>query len=124
MQDVKKEIRSRIGIGKASFTSMNKVLTSRNIDMALRIRVLKCYVWSILLLYYGCEAWSLSSVIMKKREDFETWLYRKILRISWKDGITKDEDYRRMGTVNACLLYLHSLATVFQNGRHLSSHRY
>ena len=36
-----KEIRRRIGIAKSSFTSMNKVLTSRNIDMAVRIRVLK-----------------------------------------------------------------------------------
>ena len=44
-----KEIRRRIGIAKSSFTSMNKVLTSRNIDMAVRIRVLKCYVWSTLL---------------------------------------------------------------------------
>ena len=49
-----KEIRRRIGIAKSSFTSMNKVFTSRNIDMAVRIRVLKCYVWSTLL--YGCEA--------------------------------------------------------------------
>ena len=67
-----KEIRRRIGIAKSSFTSMNKVLTSRNIDMAVRIRVLKCYVWSTLL--YGCEAWNLSSVMMKKLEAFETWL--------------------------------------------------
>ena len=49
-----KEIRRRIGIAKSSFTSMNKVLTSRNIDMAVQIRILKCYVWSTLL--YGCEA--------------------------------------------------------------------
>ena len=39
-----KDIRGRIGIAKSSFTSMNKVLISRNIDMAARIRVLKCYV--------------------------------------------------------------------------------
>ena len=39
-----KEIRRRITIAKSSFTSMNKVLTLRNIDMAVRIRVLKCYV--------------------------------------------------------------------------------
>ena len=49
-----KEIRRQIGIAKSRFTSMNKVLTSRNIDMAVRIRVLKCYVWSTLL--YSCEA--------------------------------------------------------------------
>ena len=67
--------------------------------MAVQIRVLKCYVWSTFL--YGCEAWTLSSVMMKKLEAFETWLYRKML--SWKDRITNDEVYRRMGTSNALL---------------------
>ena len=43
---------------------------------AVRIRVLKCYVWSTLL--YGCEAWTLTSVMIKKIEAFETWLYRKM----------------------------------------------
>ena len=65
-----KEIRRRIGIAKSSFTSMNKVLSSRNIDMAVRIRVLKCYAWSTLL--YGCKAWT--SVMMNTFEAFETWL--------------------------------------------------
>ena len=41
--------------------------------------------------------------MMKKLEAFETWLYRKMLRISWTDRITNDEEYRRMGTVNALL---------------------
>ena len=57
-------IKIRIGIAKSSFTSMNKVFTSRNINMAVLLRVLKCYVCSTLL--YAFEAWTLSSVIMKK----------------------------------------------------------
>ena len=76
-------------------------LTLRNIDMAVLIRVLKCYVWSTLL--YGCEAWTLSSVVMKTLEVFEIWLYRKMLRISWKDRISNDEVYRGMGTGKALL---------------------
>ena len=63
-----KEIIKRIGIAKSSFTSMNTVLTSRNIDMAVRIRVLKGYVWSTLL--YGYEACTLSSVMTKKTGRF------------------------------------------------------
>ena len=35
-----KEIRRRIGVPESSFTSLNKVLTSRNIDMSVRVRVL------------------------------------------------------------------------------------
>ena len=50
-----KEIRRRIGIAMSVFTSMSKVLSSRNIYMyiyiyiyiymTVRIRVLRCYVW-------------------------------------------------------------------------------
>ena len=52
----KKEIRRRIGIAKSAFSSMSKVLTSRDIHMTVRIKVLRCYVWSTLL--YGCETWT------------------------------------------------------------------
>ena len=95
MQDVKRRLEVEL-VAKSSFTSMNKVFTSKNIDMPVRITVLKCYVWLTLL--YGCEAWTLSSLMMKKLEAFETLLYRNMLRISWKDIITNDEVYRRIGT--------------------------
>ena len=41
-----KEIRRKIGIAKSAFTSMSKVLTSRDIHMIVRIKVLRCYVCS------------------------------------------------------------------------------
>ena len=39
-----KETRRRIGIAKSTFTSMNIILTARNISIAVRLRVLKCYI--------------------------------------------------------------------------------
>ena len=42
--------------GQSTSTSMKKVFTSSDKDMAVRLRVLKCYVWSTLL--YGCETWT------------------------------------------------------------------
>ena len=58
------EIRRRIGIAKSAFTSMSKVLTSRDIHMTVHIKVLRCYVWSTLL--YGCETWTISVAMQKK----------------------------------------------------------
>ena len=37
----------------------------------LRLRVLKCYVWSTLL--YGSETWTLSSDVMRQLEATEMW---------------------------------------------------
>ena len=60
-----KEIRRRIGIAKSAFTSISKVLTSRDIHMTVRIKVLRCYVWSTLL--YGCETWTICGYAEKNR---------------------------------------------------------
>ena len=46
-----KDVRQRIAIAKSAFTSLEKVLKNRNINIQLRCRFLKCYVWSTLL--YG-----------------------------------------------------------------------
>ena len=71
-----KEIRRRIGIAKSTFTSMNIILTARNISIAVRLRVLKWYIWSTLL--YGCETWTISGDMIKKLEALETWFYRRM----------------------------------------------
>ena len=44
---------------------MSKVLTSRDIHMTVRIKVLRCYVWSTLL--YGCETWTITVAMQKNR---------------------------------------------------------
>ena len=73
-----KEIRRRIGIAKSAFISMSKVLTSRDIHMTVRIKMLRCYVWSTLL--YGCNTWTIYVAMQKKLDAFETWLYRYLGR--------------------------------------------
>ena len=89
MQDV----RLGIGIGKSVFTSLQKVLKSGDIKLQLRIRVLKCYVWSTLL--YGSETWTLTSDLMKQLEATEMCFILRMLRISYKDRVTNEEVLRR-----------------------------
>ena len=72
------DVRQRIAIAKSAFTSLEKVLTNRNINIQLRCRFLKCYVWSTLL--YGSEAWTLSSKMLNKLEATETWFLRRMQR--------------------------------------------
>ena len=97
-----KEIRGRIGIAKSTFTSMNIILAAENISIAVRLRVLKCNIWSTLL--YGCETWTISGDMNKKLEALETWFYRRMLRISWKEKVTNGEVYRRMNTITSLLI--------------------
>ncbi len=87
------DVRRRIGIAKSAFTSLEKVLKSRNTGFQLRLRVLKCYVWSTLL--YGSETWTLSSDMMKRLEATEMWFLRRMLRISWTDRVTNTKVLER-----------------------------
>ena len=84
-----KEVKSRIGIAKPAFTSMKKVLCGRKISMLVRLRILKCYIWSTML--YGCETWTLSKWMMKNLEAAEHWFLRRMLRILWTDEVSTCE---------------------------------
>ena len=75
---------------------MAKILTSKNISIELRSRIAKCYIWSTLL--YGAETWTLTKVTSDKLEAFEMWLYRRMLRISWKEHKTNGEVLHKMKT--------------------------
>ena len=57
------EIARRITIAKGAFTNMRKLLTCRSINIRLRLRLLKCYVWSTL--GYGAETWTISRAMNK-----------------------------------------------------------
>ena len=98
-----KEIKGRIGIARTAFESMAKILTSRNISIELRSRIANCYIWSTLL--YGAETWTLTKVTSDKLEAFEMWLYRRMLRMSWKEHKTNGEVFHKMNTKEIIIKY-------------------
>lgn len=89
------EIRARIEQARAAFNNMKRLFTSKDLSLPLKIRLVKCYVFPVLL--YGAEAWTLTEALMKKLEAFEMWVYRRILRISWTEHTTNQEVTRRIG---------------------------
>ena len=93
---IETELKCRMNIAKAKFSSMKSVLTSRKLKLSLKLRVLKCYIMSIFT--YGCEAWTLTEVLENKIEAFEMWCLRRIGGISWRDRVTNEEVLQRMGT--------------------------
>jgi hypothetical protein len=64
------EIKSRIATAKAA-CNKNRVLFTSKMDLELRKKLVKYYVWSIAL--YGVESWMLWAVDQKHLESFEMW---------------------------------------------------
>jgi hypothetical protein len=62
-----------------------RTLFSSTLDLELRKKLVKCYLWSIAL--YGAETWTLRTVDQKHLESFEMWCWRRMEKISWTDHV-------------------------------------
>ena len=90
-----KEIVKRIGLAKKAFGNMDNMLKNLSMSIKVRIRILKCFVWSKLL--YGCEAWTIRKDFRRKLDAVEMWFVRRMLRIQWTDKVTNEEVLKRAG---------------------------
>ena len=90
-----KEIRRRIVLAKKAFIEKKSILADKKLNIKLRTRLLKCYVWSVLL--YGCESWTISSSCRKKLEAVEMWCYRRMMRMSWVKRISNEQILEMVG---------------------------
>ena len=70
--------------------------------MKTRIRILMCYVFSVLS--YGCETWTYSTAIDHKINTFEMWCYRIMLRISWTSHTTNIDVLQKIGVKETTML--------------------
>src|SRR5207247_4140989 len=89
------DIRARVGMAKAAFRQ-NKELKRNNIRLSTKMKILNCYVFSVL--DYGCESWTWNSPMRLKVNAFERWCYRMILGISWRDKVPTKEIMKRVQT--------------------------
>jgi hypothetical protein len=68
-------------MAKAAFSKKRTLFTS-TLDLELRKKLVKCYVWSIAL--YG-------AVDQKHLKCFEMWCWRRMEKISWTDHVRHEE---------------------------------
>jgi hypothetical protein len=57
---------------KAAFNKKRALFTGK-IELKLRKKLVKCYIWSIAL--YGAETWTRRAVDQKQLESFEMWCW-------------------------------------------------
>jgi hypothetical protein len=82
------EIKCRIVMAKTAFNKKRALFTS-TLDLELRKKLVKCYIWSIAL--RGAENWTLQSVDQNHLESFEMWCWRRMEKISWTDHVRNEE---------------------------------
>jgi hypothetical protein len=79
-------------MAKSAFNKKKNLFTSK-LELNLRKKLVKGYIWSIAL--YGAETWTLGKVDQKYLESFEMWCWRR-LEIIWTDRVRNEEVLHRV----------------------------
>ena len=77
-----------IAMAKAAFNKKMALFTC-TLDLELRKKLVKCYIWSIAL--YVAETWTLRAVDQKHLGSFEMWCWRRIEKINWTEHVRNEE---------------------------------
>ena len=88
-----RDIETRITMEKAAFNRKKTLFTSK-LDLNLRKKLVKCYIWSIAL--HGAETWTLRKIHQKYLESFEMWCWTRMEKISWTDRVRNGEVLRQV----------------------------
>jgi hypothetical protein len=76
-------------LGSAMLKPFKRGVMFCKLDLNLRKKLVKCYIWSMTL--YGAETWTLRAADQKYLESFEMWCWRRMEKISWIDHVRNEE---------------------------------
>ena len=80
-------------LAKVMFNSKKQLLCSNNLSLEIEKKLIKSCIWSVTL--YGSETWIVGKNEEKVVNAFETWCWRRTLKMKWTHGITNDEVFQR-----------------------------
>ena len=79
--DCSHEIKRYLLLGKKAMTNLDSILKSRNITLPTNVYLVKAMVFPVVI--YGCESWTIKKAECQRRDAFELWYWRRLLRVPW-----------------------------------------
>jgi len=74
---------------KVMFNNKKQLLCSNNLSLEMKKELIKSCIWSVAL--YGSETWTLGKNEERVVNAFETWCWRRMVKIKWTARIMNDE---------------------------------
>jgi len=75
----KEDTIQRIKEAKVMFNSKKQILCSKNLSLEMTKKLIKSCIWSVVL--YGSETWTVGKNEERVVNAFETWCWRRMLKI-------------------------------------------
>ena len=82
MCDCNCEIKICVLLGKKTLTNLDSVLKSRDITLLTKVHIVKAIVFPVVK--YECESWTIQKAESQRRNAFELWFWRRLLRVTYK----------------------------------------
>ena len=77
--DCSHEIKRSLLIGRKAMTNLDSILKSRDITLPTKARLVKAMVFPAVM--YGCESWTIKKAEHQRKDAFELWHWRRLLRV-------------------------------------------
>ena len=90
----KPEILSRIAKTTAALSRLKIIWKDKNISLTSKVKLMRTLILSTVL--YACESWTLTAEIERRSQALKMICYRRLLKISFKDHVTKEEVRNRI----------------------------
>ena len=79
--DYSHEIQRYLLIGRKAMTNLDSILKSRDVTLPTRVCIVKAMVFPVVM--YRCESWIKKKAEHWRTDDFESWYWRRLLRVPW-----------------------------------------
>ena len=79
--DCSLEIKRCLLLGRKPMTNLDSILKSRDITLPTKARLVKAMVFPAVM--YGCESWTIKKAEHQRKDAFELWHWRRLLRVPW-----------------------------------------
>ena len=79
--DCSHEIKRRLLLGRKVMTNLDCIFKSRDITLPTKVCLVKAMVFPVVT--YGCESWTVEKAEHRKIDVFESWCWRRLLRVPW-----------------------------------------
>ena len=79
--DCSHEIKRRLLLGRKAMTNLDSILKSKDITLPTKIQLVKAMVSPVV--HYGCESWTINTVVCRRTDAFELWCWNRLLRVPW-----------------------------------------
>ena len=79
--DCSYEIKRRLLLGRKVMINLDSILKSRDITLLTKVHLVKAMVFPVVM--YRCESWPLKKAEHRRIDAFESWCWRRLLRVPW-----------------------------------------